>query len=401
VCERNGLLYSDHETVTALEDHPQYQPRSATMRALESGIIAYSVVSCCFSLVVIATFMVFPTMRKGKLNIILNISISDFFMNVASSVGFPDDGTALCWIQGLTENYFALCSWFWTTLLAYRVYCTVRYSKPNISTGQMMLIGWGLPLLLTAIPLSTTNYGASQSNSQWCLFVQRRGSAEFWRPLWSYATFFAWLFMCVICMFAWQIIISLQFRKSSVRAVVNRTYDKVYLYPVVMVVCWMLNYWCDDIAPSSGETLNAVSMVFGISNGLLAAIIFMWKSEEAQRRWWLFLFPPEMSRLEQLVEPTVRLDFEDEDGQGEESMAFTESESDALDRYRLSNIGVGGTTLRSGDPTHMLRSVGTGTASLSFGPAPIRTASVAGAVSDVSMSDLTTSTAGSSPFHTL
>jgi hypothetical protein len=96
------------------------------------------------------------------------------------------------------------------------------------------------------------------------------------------------------------------------REVIRRTYDKVYLYPVAMIVCWTLNYWCDDLAPSSGKNLNALSMVFGISNGVFAAIIFMVKSEEAQRRWMLFLFPVKQSAFDEAVEPVIRLDFEED-----------------------------------------------------------------------------------------
>jgi hypothetical protein len=348
------------------------------MTDLEKGIIAFSAVSCLFSFCVIYTVLFFPSMRTGSfMRIILYMSLSDFFMNFASAFGFPRDGTSLCWFQGITVNYFSLCSWFWTTLLAYRVYCSVRYRAPSLNQTLMHCIGWGLPAVLTMLPIATTTvkYGASETNTQWCLLQASPQAPPRLIDFWTYATIFIWLFIAIACMLAWQALIAARFRKSAVRDIVRRTYDKVYLYPVAMIVCWMLNFWCDAISTHSGGLLDAVSMVCAISNGLLAAIIFMWKSEEAQRRWWLYLFPPEMSRLEQLVEPTVRLDFEDEDsvlGEGA-------NDSESVSRYRQSSIGLGSVV------------------------APARrgmsNASVVGAVSDISMSDLTVSTAGSNPLQ--
>lgn len=330
-------------------------------------------------------------MTKGNLMpIILYMSVSDFFMNAASALGFPRDGTFVCWLQGISVNYFALCSWLWTTLLAYRVYCTIRYSKVNITAQQMNCIGWGLPAILILLPMITFTgkYGASESNSQWCLLQTKENTPDWLIDFWTYITIFAWLFVCIICMLTWQVLIMYHFRTSPVRAIVNRTYDKVYLYPVAMIVCWMLNFWCDAISTHSGGTLDALSMFFGISNGLLAALIFMVKSEEARRRWSLYLFPPARSRLEQLVEPTVRLDFEEEDGELEEG-----------------EQGGGGAVGDRRSPRFRNSSsapaVVAATTASSSGSRPLsgRSVSMVSLVSDLRMSDLTVSTAGSSPLH--
>lgn len=130
-------------------------------------------------------------------------------------------------------------------------------------------------------------------------------------PFWSYLTFFIWLFICVGLMLRWQLTIMHKFRDSSMKDVVRRTYDKVYLYPVAMIGCWVLNIFCDDIAQGNAQ-LNALSMIVAISDGILCALIFMVKSEEAQRRWWNYLFPPKENSFNDIVEP--QLDFEqDED----------------------------------------------------------------------------------------
>lgn len=287
--------------------------RSVDMQSDEIAIVCYSVISCCFSLLVIGTILFFPAMKKGHfMPIILYMSWSDFGINVASAFGFPASGTPLCWIQGLMQNLFALSSWFWTTILTYRVYCFVRYGKCKLKKRHMHLIGWGLPIFLTFIPITTTDYGANESQSQSCIYVRRGDSATWLVPFWSYVTFFFWLFLCLLLMVLWQVIIFFKYRASPLKGVISRTYDKVYLYPIAMCICWSICYWCDLLATHDTPLVDTLSVVFGISNGVLSALIFMFKSEEAQNRWKNYLFPPKRSSFEETVEPTIRLDFEND-----------------------------------------------------------------------------------------
>ena len=57
-------------------------------------------------------------------------------------------------------------------------------------------------------------------------------------------------------------------------------------------------------------------MVFGVSNGIIAACIFMFKSEEARKRWKGYLYPPKKNSFDGAVEPQIRLDFENDDYDG-------------------------------------------------------------------------------------
>ena len=114
-------------------------------------------------------------------------------------------------------------------------------------------------------------------------------------------------------MLAWQFIVVLKFRNSNMRGVIRRTYDKVYLYPIAMMVCWTLNLICDNFL-SISDLVVSLSMIFGIVNGILSALIFMLKSEEAKRRWQAYLFPPKDGGFDDFSQSSVPLDFEfDED----------------------------------------------------------------------------------------
>jgi hypothetical protein len=81
-------------------------------------------------------------------------------------------------------------------------------------------------------------------------------------------------------------------------------------------------------------------MIFGISNGIFSALIFMFKSEEAQRRWYAYLFPEKQSDFDHNVEPPIRLDFEDDDN--EELMTeYSLSLSEYTSRNTNTSTGTG------------------------------------------------------------
>lgn len=282
---------------------------------LEIFIICLAVMSCCFSVAVIGTILFFkPMVNNGKfMPIILFISICDLGQNFASAFGFPDDNSEICWFQGIVSTYFTLSGWFWTTILAFRIYCLVRYSVCKLELWKMHAIAWGLPLVLVMLPLSSIDIGESPTGSQWCIFVRRGNNPRWLVAFWSYFSFFGWLFACSSLMILWHCIINVRFRSSPMVAVVKRTYDKVYLYPIAMICCWILNFICDDVSAfGNTKSFAALSMIFGISNGILSAIIFVVKSEEARRRWRVYLFKPSITQFENVVEPPIQCDFEDD-----------------------------------------------------------------------------------------
>jgi hypothetical protein len=128
--------------------------------SLELVVIVFSVISCLFSALVIITYLVFKDMQeKIFMKFIFYISLSDFCMNVTSTFGFPENGSALCYIQGISHVYFGLASWFWTTTLAYTIFCLISYGKIIIKLWQAYLICCMLPLLLAVLPFSTNSYG--------------------------------------------------------------------------------------------------------------------------------------------------------------------------------------------------------------------------------------------------
>ena len=188
----------------------------------------------------------------------------------------------------------------------------------------MHVIAWVIPLILTALPMTTNNAGASSTGSRWCVLVDRNNSAHWLISFWEYMCFFVWMFICIALMITWQLIVSIKFQNSAMKGVILRTYDKVYLYPVAMVVCWGLDYFCDEIQSDTSALLSSLSVIFAISNGIFSALIFLVKSEESRRRWVTYFYPPAtQTNLDDFVEPPIQSDFEDDLEDEEDWFSFT------------------------------------------------------------------------------
>ena len=174
----------------------------------------------------------------------------------------------------------------------------------------MHLIAWGLSAFLTFIPLTTTDYGSENPHTQSCIYYTRGNSPEWLLAFWAYTSFFVWLFICILVMLAWQLIVYIKYRNTTMKDVVSRTYDKLYLYPIAMSVCWMLSVWCNALAPHSKDILYQLNIIFATSNGILSTLIFMVKSEEARRRWAAYFESNKRSTFDESADPSIRLDFE-------------------------------------------------------------------------------------------
>ncbi len=287
---------------------------------LELAVILISVVSCMFSMFVMLTYFMFPEMRRKLfMKLIFHMSLADFGMNVVSAFGFPPNGSALCWIQGICQIYFAASSWLWTTVLSYSVYSIMRYERLYLSENYAHLLCWGLPLIMALVPISTSNYGAPDPDYQWCIWVSRAGTPNWTFAFWTYVSFFGWFFLCVFLMVVWTVLIFIRlvWQKTIMSDVVKKTYSKVWLYPIVMVVCWFLNYSILQFPQEDGPFATGVSMILGILNGVISAIIFLVKSEEARQRWhsYFFVTPSLASLVEIASRPssTIVEDFAEDD----------------------------------------------------------------------------------------
>ena len=143
-----------------------------------------------------------------------------------------------------------------------------------------------LPLVLALLPLTTNTYSSGDPDLQWCLIVPRSGYPSAMALFWAYASFFVWLFVCILLMIYWGVMIQWRYWGSIASQIVRRTYEKVWLYPVSLALCWLLNVACISVPSVSQSPLFVgLSTIFGLSNGIMNAIIFMRYNGEIMQRW--------------------------------------------------------------------------------------------------------------------
>jgi hypothetical protein len=106
------------------------------------------------------------SMRSKLYNqVIFNIALSDCTFSLGAIIGLPDDGTWPCYLQSALTNIGPVATLFWTTVLVHHVYViltaspTTVQSRSNSISWKLYLICWGIPVLVTFLPLTTVKFG--------------------------------------------------------------------------------------------------------------------------------------------------------------------------------------------------------------------------------------------------
>jgi len=187
---------------------------------------------------------------------------------------------------GIAQIYFAVCSWLWTLVLSYTIYCVISNGKIWFQLWHAQCLCWILPLILALLPMSTCAYSSGDPDLQWCLIVPLDNYPPIVAVLWAFASFFMWMFVCILLMVYWGLMIQWRYWGSIASPIVRRTYEKVWLYPVALSLCWLLNVACVFV-PNNNQTpiFYGLSTICGLSNGILNTVIFMRYNGEILQRW--------------------------------------------------------------------------------------------------------------------
>jgi len=74
-------------------------------------------------------------------------------------MGTPLNHSSSCYFEGIVTNVFTLSSVFWCVLITFLLNTIVNKARPFEIKKWMHLLCWGLPVLLTLLPFTKTNYG--------------------------------------------------------------------------------------------------------------------------------------------------------------------------------------------------------------------------------------------------
>lgn len=256
------------------------------MEPMTIGMITVGILSCLSSFSVILTYFMFHDMRRKRfMQFIFYIALSDFFMNITSSFGFPAN-SSVCFVQGYFSFYFTLTGWLWTTALSYAVYCVI-FSRPVPTDTVFYLICWILPIICTSLPLSFATYGSLNPDYQWCGLVAIHNTPNGWLEFCNFGLFWGLFYIFVSLMFVCGVRVyrKMQSERMKMSIAIQRMYDKVAFYPVIMLVTWIISFCSVQFRIKDGLVVYA-GMMAGTLNGMCTAALFFSKSDEARLRWY-------------------------------------------------------------------------------------------------------------------
>ena len=246
---------------------------NSTSTCLSSALLISGLVFDIFSifgaLFTILTYLAYPEHRTRARLFLLFIAIADFFRSVFYGIALIwslIDGTYSsctpkkssfqlwsCIIQSFIDLFFPLVSFFWTIILGFHIIFAISgksyfNQKPIFVT--LLLIGWGVPFLIsfTALSMNILGPGASIASPGWCfinyqVLIAKDGRNSFnWILEFFFAKMwdiFALLIVTIIYPFMFIRVFYLKYQSELVIALTDL---KLILIPCVFL---LLRIWGD------------------------------------------------------------------------------------------------------------------------------------------------------------
>ena len=226
--------------------------------------------------------------KKVSYQIIFRFSLSMFLSNLSSSLGLQKEPNINCWILGIGTNIFTLSGIFWLLYLTYFLYSIVKHRTRYIFKQNIIIeiICWGIPTLVTLLPLVNTTYGVptNKHNTEtykWCWVVATDNSPEWALQFWFWMSFYLWVWMAIILIILLLIRISC-IQKNKVKderkSTMTKTLTNLTLYPIVFITCWLPSTIIDyldykDIYYDYNEIISYIGNILAVSMGFFSFLV--------------------------------------------------------------------------------------------------------------------------------
>lgn len=231
---------------------------------------------------IILFYLKFKDIQNFMFELVFFMSIAVFGASIFDTMWKFKTGSVECYVQAIGYSYFNLASIFWSASISFtldQAYILEKesFSEENIRTNRKwyLLFGWGLPGILSLLPLSTNSYGSTHGRC-WIIHGPEAGTA------WAIVQFYLWLW--IIVFYSLYIYIrtrmKMKTRGQSINdGIVNQRARNVMNYPMVLVVAWSLN-GINQLyqAATHGDHIVFLSISVEITQGLFGffnAVVYM------------------------------------------------------------------------------------------------------------------------------
>lgn len=263
---------------------------------LQLAMRLVSMLSAISSLSVAATCIAFKSMRQSVFTrIICMIALSDVAVSLVGLIGFPRADTYMCMVQGAVATFFLRANWLWTTTLVVQMHRFITSSRVFFSEFQMHLGVWLTCAVLTFVPIVNGSFGRTgvYGSTEMCFITSH---SHDWLLGWMIADWQVVLFSCIFIMLFLITKIIVAYRRAGdplVQDNILLLVKGLYVYPLLLLMTWGVNSSFDVVVliisgldPDTWDSyVVGVSFISAMTNGILLAVFFFAKSEEARYRW--------------------------------------------------------------------------------------------------------------------
>lgn len=126
------------------------------------------IISTIASALVCLTVVMFPELRCLRyIELVFYIAINDMMASIGMALGKTPNGSVACWYQGISTNFNYLSAILWSTVITFQVWLIVCKKNVIKDLTYAHIVCWGIPLLATFLPLSTSTYANPDDESNW------------------------------------------------------------------------------------------------------------------------------------------------------------------------------------------------------------------------------------------
>lgn len=278
--------------------HPQFTVWNTVdlERGNSLSMCLSSIISITCSLVLVITWLIFPRIRrKVSVRVIVYLSLSNILASAATVVGEQYSGTSLCWFEGVVCNIGQLMSFFWTVKISKMIHDMLSTGKPATITYTNHLICWGLPVVITLLPLSNATYGSPVYDDDftpygYCWVVEDSRTPSWGLDFWHWFSFYVWIWGSMLLIAKDYVMIARKANSvqisDSTRKQLTGVVSKLRPYPIVMFVSWI---WAciTDLRPELQASDMSASISFWLSGlqGAFTGIIFFITNHDVSEHW--------------------------------------------------------------------------------------------------------------------
>lgn len=233
-------------------------------------------------------------------DLIFLLAVSDFVLSISAFFKTSDFNSgkidAACIAQGVFINFSELSSICWTTIIAYSIFLSTKSTGINLIPKYYLyffIFSYGLPMLLTVIPLFFNGYGPAGA---WC-----------WLNTKNLENHAAWVWSLIIYIFNWiNIAFNIYAVSKSISYFKIRTFEVkednleeanflknfcivLKFFPIILIVCWLpatVNRIYLFISGNENTFLYSIHALFSNLTGFLNCIVYSYYYKNLIKLWF-------------------------------------------------------------------------------------------------------------------